>query len=115
MRTRNKVVVGIAAAGLAVIGLVMLAAAQGGAGMMGRNAVHMMGGAAASNAGSTGTCSMSRSQCSAGVTGAASCPGMTSGTSGRASCPGMKANGTCKMSGGSATTTCPMTQGNTGA
>ena len=115
MRTRSKVVVGIAAASLAVIGLVLIAAAQGSAGMMGRNSSRMMGGTAA---GSTGTCPMTKAQCSAsGATGAAgSCPGMASGAKGAAaSCSGMKANGTCKMSTGTMPATCPMTQDSTGA
>ncbi|MCX6092104.1 MAG: hypothetical protein NTX23_04465 [Candidatus Bipolaricaulota bacterium] len=111
MRTRNKVVIGIAAASLAVIGLVLMAAAQGSVGMMSRNSSRMMGGTAA---GSTGTCPMTKAQCSAA--GAASCPGMASGAKGAAApCSGMKANGTCRMSTGTMPATCPMTQGSTGA
>jgi hypothetical protein len=131
MRTRNKVAVGFVAASVAVIGLVLLAAAQSGAGMVGRNAGRMMGGA---SAGATGTCPMGKAQCSpsgaspsgagaacasaAGATGnAASCPMVSSGAAGSAgaSCPAAKTGGTCKMGAGSGPTTCPMSQGRSGA
>jgi hypothetical protein len=116
VRTRNKAFVGIAAASLAVMGIVMMAVAQGGPGMMGRSGARMMGGTAATSARATGTCPMGKAQCSA--SGAASCPMLSSGSAGSgasASCPAAKANGTCKMSTGGMPATCPMTQGNTGA
>jgi hypothetical protein len=97
MKLRSKVVVGLVAMGLVIASVAVLATARG-SGMMGRNSTHMMGAAASCSANSTGTCTMSKAQCS----------------SMSATCPAGKANGTCKMMGNSSSSTCPMAQTGTG-